>query len=41
LLRLDPRDDLLCFFHQHVEIRAAPDVEPPEPLEELTQVLDG
>jgi hypothetical protein len=41
LLRLDPRDDLLGFFHQRVEFRAAPDGAPPEPLEELAQVLDG
>ncbi len=34
-LRLDPCDDLLGFFHQHVEFWAAPDVEPPEPFEEL------
>jgi len=41
LLRLDPRDDLLGFFHQHVEFWTGPDVEPPEPLEELAKVLYG
>jgi len=41
LLRLDPRDHLLGFFHQPVEFGATPDVEPPKPLEELPEVLDG
>jgi hypothetical protein len=41
LLRLDPRDDLLGFFRQHVEFRTAPSVQPPEPLEELPESFDG
>jgi hypothetical protein len=40
-LRFDARDRLLGLLHQLVQLRAAPDVEPPEPLEEVPKVLDG
>jgi len=32
---------LLGFFHQHVEFGAAPDVEPPESVEELPEIFHG
>jgi hypothetical protein len=28
-------------FHEGIQLRAAPDVEPPESLEELAEILDG
>jgi len=40
-LRLYPVDRLLGLLHQPIQFWAAPDGEPPEPLEKLAQVLDG
>ncbi len=40
-LRLDARDRLLGLFDEGIQFRTAPYVEPPEPLEEVTQVLDS
>ena len=40
-LRLDALDRLLGLFHEGIQFGARPDVQPPEPLEELPKVLDG
>jgi len=36
-----PVDRLLGLLHHLIQFWTAPDVEPPEPLEKLAQVLDG
>ena len=40
-LRLDPVDRLLGLLHEGIQFRAAANIEPREPLEELTQVFTG
>ena len=40
-LRLDTIDRLLGLLDKGIQFRAAPNVQPPEPLEEFPQVLDG
>jgi hypothetical protein len=40
-LRLDPVDRLLGLLHEGIQFRAAANIEPREPLEELTQVFAG
>ena len=40
-LRLDAHDRLLGLLHEGIQLGTRPNVQPPEPLEELPQVLDG
>ena len=40
-LRLDTIDGLLGLLHEGIQLGTRPNVQPPEPLEELPEVLDG
>jgi hypothetical protein len=40
-LRLDTRDRLLGLFDEGIQLGTRPNVQPPEPLEEVPEVLDG